>query len=576
MLAQQFAEGSVDTDRQQTQDNAKPLLATVNKNKASTEECPLALKSRFERFMFTPTDISPLVYFRIVFGAIMLWEVWRFFNGGTSPKIERYYINPRFYFRYYGLEWVPGPLPGLYMYHFFAGMALLYTFLILGLWYRITTVLSWLGFTYWFLLDETMFLNHFYLVSLIHFLLIFVPAHRNCSLDVFRYPELRVAKVPSWTLWLLILQVAIPYVYGGFAKFHPDWRAGEPMNMWMKKKMTMYPLSIVGDQIEDDWWVKYFFSWGGMMFDLFIVPLLLYKPTRPFAIVNNIFFHLMNAKMFQIGIFPWMMMFLTPLFFEPEWVRPVLKLEWFLGRPVTTERELTQSPRSRKWVIGLFCLWFTVQGLFPFRHHMFSGDVNWTEESYYFSWLMMIRSKKSTAKYHVKWTKTGEILAVDTRKFLSSIQAERHEHIPGMILQFSHHLCDYYGRKGDGPVEVYVDSKSSYNGRAYQRLIYPDRDLCECEENYFSQADWIVPMTTPLSEKRDNLPEWVPKWERRSRSKSSSSTRKSKKKIEETGKKRKTEKNLKGPSKQKQYDDNDHEVEEKEQPTIRDEDVATK
>jgi len=44
----------------------------------------------WQKRLFAPINISPLVYFRMAFGAIMLWEVWRYFDYGW---IERYYIR---------------------------------------------------------------------------------------------------------------------------------------------------------------------------------------------------------------------------------------------------------------------------------------------------------------------------------------------------------------------------------------------------------------------------------------------------------------------------------------------------
>lgn len=59
--------------------------------------------------LFAPIDIASLVYFRIAFGAIMLWEVWRYFSKGWIP---RYWINPVMNFTYYGFDWVrPSPAP---------------------------------------------------------------------------------------------------------------------------------------------------------------------------------------------------------------------------------------------------------------------------------------------------------------------------------------------------------------------------------------------------------------------------------------------------------------------------------
>jgi len=58
---------------------------------------------RIERGLFARIDLASLACFRILFGAIMLWEVTRYFN---HDWIERYYIDPTFFFTYFGFDWV--------------------------------------------------------------------------------------------------------------------------------------------------------------------------------------------------------------------------------------------------------------------------------------------------------------------------------------------------------------------------------------------------------------------------------------------------------------------------------------
>ena len=47
--------------------------------------------------LFNPVDISFLVFFRILFGGIMLWEVYRYFTNGW---IARYFVEPAVNFTY--------------------------------------------------------------------------------------------------------------------------------------------------------------------------------------------------------------------------------------------------------------------------------------------------------------------------------------------------------------------------------------------------------------------------------------------------------------------------------------------
>lgn len=68
-----------------------------------------SLRQRFVDPLFEQVDASSLAFFRVAFGLIMLVECWRFWAHGW---IERHYIRPDFFFKYYGFEWVE-PRPEL-------------------------------------------------------------------------------------------------------------------------------------------------------------------------------------------------------------------------------------------------------------------------------------------------------------------------------------------------------------------------------------------------------------------------------------------------------------------------------
>ena len=133
-----------------------------------------------------PVDSASLVFFRVSFGLIMLWEVFRYW-----PRIERKYINPTIHFKYYGLSWIE-VLPGDGMYYLFIFMGVLASFITLGFFYRLASTLFFFSITYVFLLDMAYYLNHMYLVCLLSFLLIFIPCHRSFSLDALRHPKTRL------------------------------------------------------------------------------------------------------------------------------------------------------------------------------------------------------------------------------------------------------------------------------------------------------------------------------------------------------------------------------------------------
>jgi vitamin K-dependent gamma-carboxylase len=238
-------------------------------------EKPSRVWQNVQQRLFAPTSIRVLVYFRVVFGALMLWQVWRYFNYNW---IERYYIEPKFYFAYYGFDWLrPWPGDGTVL-HFY-GMAVLAICIMLGLFYRLSMGAFFLAFAYVFLLDQTNYLNHYYLVCLISFLLIFVPAHRAFSVDAWWRPRLRADSAPTWTLWMLRFQLALVYGYAGVAKLNRDWLNGRPVQMWLADR-TDFP--IIGRYFTEQW-MAYLFSYGGLLFDLTIIPLILWR-TRLLAI----------------------------------------------------------------------------------------------------------------------------------------------------------------------------------------------------------------------------------------------------------------------------------------------------
>jgi hypothetical protein len=108
------------------------------------------------------------------------------------------------------------------MYIHFLALGFLAACMTLGWRYRMSAVLFFLGFTYVFLLEKAHYLNHFYFVSLLSFLMIFVPAHRGLSIDAATSRPTPAGVAPAWALWLLRLQVSVVYVFGGLAKLNGD------------------------------------------------------------------------------------------------------------------------------------------------------------------------------------------------------------------------------------------------------------------------------------------------------------------------------------------------------------------
>ncbi len=448
-----------------------------------------SLSARF----FTPVDIASLVVFRIIFGGIMIWEVCRYFH---YDWIRRYYIDPTFFFTYYGFSWVR-PWPGHLMYVHFYLLGVLAFLITIGLFYRVSAALFFLGFTYVFLLDQANYLNHFYFISLMSFLMILVPAHRAFSLDACLRPQIRTQFIPAWCLWLLRAQLAVVYIGAGVAKINADYFQGEPMRMWLASRSD-FALGTwkIGELFTKEW-VVWFFSYGGLLFDLLIVPALLWRRTRIVAFIAVAFFHLMNAFLFNIGIFPWISLGATIVLFLPaDWPRRAWR------RPAESTQiieplALLPIPPKRRAIIAFLCVHMTVQILVPLRHLLYSGIVHWTEEGHRFSWHMKLRDKEAEGRYWATDPRNSSVEEIYPANYLTSRQRNKMMKTPDMILQFAHHAAQEMRRSKNREVEIHADIEVSLNGRPYQKLIDPTVNLA-AQKRTLGHAAWILPLETPL------------------------------------------------------------------------------
>lgn len=436
------------------------------------------------RRLFAPCDCASIVLFRIAFGAILFWEALRFYY---HDRIYWDYIAPPFHFTYYGFEWVvPWSGQGMHMHLALFGIAAIGV--MIGFLYRFSALLLFLTFSYIFLLDQALYLNHFYLVALLSFLMIFVPAHRAFSVDAWLWQGWRADFIPLWALWLMRIQVGIPYFYGGIAKLNQDWLRGEPLRTWLASRGEDF---FLGSYFTQEW-VVYFFTYGGLIFDLGVVPLLLWRKTRAFAFLCALAFNLTNAWLFDIGIFPWLMICATTLFFEPDWPR-----RW-LGMPPTQ----IPSPRSEKISLGKKA-WLVFLGVYlffqltlPFRHFFYPGVVHWNEEGHRFAWHMKLRDKEGLGLFYLVDPLTQERHLVNPEEWLTERQHRKMVTRPDMILQFAHDLARSYQEQTGRKPQVFVDLYVSLNNREYRPLIDPREDLAS-KKRTLGHADWVLPLENP-------------------------------------------------------------------------------
>lgn len=424
-------------------------------------------------YFTTPVNNGSLALFRMVFGALMLASTIRFVYRGW---VSEFYIQPQYHFTYVGFEWVQ-PLPSAAMYGLYAALCLFSLMIMVGALYRLAIVLFFIVFTYIEFIDKTYYLNHYYFVSLLSFLLIWLPLNQRWAIDSWLRPSLRATVAPFWTVALIQLQLALVYCFAGIAKLNSDWLLrAMPLAIWLPAN-TDFP--VVG-RFFDETWMHFAMSWGGAVYDLTIPIWLLLKHTRPFAYAVVIFFHVMTALLFNIGMFPYIMIAVTLIFFAP---RP----QW----PSSTmpRRLSSRTP----FITTLLLIFFLFQVLMPLRHWLYPGDVHWTEEGYRFSWRVMLAEKAGYALFEVVDPATGRRWIEHPTTYLSPQQVHQMSFQPDMLHSFAHFLRDAYAARGIPDVEVYVEAYVSWNGRRSTLLLDPTVNLAAEPLGLLAHRDWILP-----------------------------------------------------------------------------------
>ncbi len=421
---------------------------------------------RWNQYLFAPVSIKPLVLFRILFGSVLFFDCLLHVYKGW---VYTMYIAPGHHFSYVGLEFIK-PLPGNGMYYYFAAMAAAALMVALGLFFRFSIIVFTLLFSTAFLMERSFYNNHNYLIILLSLLLCLSPAGRRTSIDVSRNLVKPATYCGKWIYILLVAQIAIVYFYGAMNKLHPDWLSGNFLSIAFARHVE-HP--VFGVLYQQQWFVL-FIAYAGVLFDLLIVPLLLFKPTRKVAAVAYACFHLFNSYTFNIGIFPFLAISMLPLF------------SGFNRQASTYHRMATKN-----WVFPVLVLFLGVQLLLPVRHWLIPGDVTYTGEGELFSWRMMLKNSKGSIVYKVVDEKTGKIYYVNPRKEFASYKYNLLCSTPDMIWNYAQHL-KAKAKESKMQPSIFVSSNVSVNKSPHFLLTDSTINLCTEKWQYFGHNKWIV------------------------------------------------------------------------------------
>jgi hypothetical protein len=387
---------------------------------------------RLYRFLAQPIHPASLAAFRIGYGIVIAWMMFdhlRPQSVGPTWIRQLFDATPEpFYFSYPGLDWCK-PLPVEWM-EAIAWISVISSLsLAIGLFTRASAWISFLTMAYVMTSDAHLYGNHIALALVYSFLLVWMPSGATLSVDAWLSRNTTSSPtIPFLSLFLLRVQTFLIYFFGGVAKIHPDWLAGEPMQSWFRGGTTAQMIrELLGPGLADHLiiplFVKHetalFFSYGGLVFDLTVGLLLLCRRTRLFALALATFFHAFNFFfVHNVGLVAVMAFWATLVFCEPDW--PIQLFRWikepkwpnpdlpwfltgmvlfpvlgaFLGWKSQPSGWSSGSLPLRRIAIAGSVLWITLATLVPLRHFIIAGDVLFTAEGTAFSWFLMTCNKE--------------------------------------------------------------------------------------------------------------------------------------------------------------------------------------
>lgn len=416
---------------------------------------------------------APLVWFRILFGFLMLVESW---GALATGWVGAAFVEPRFTFPLHGFEFLR-VLSGPRMYAYFAVMGVCAIGVMLGYRYRASAHALAVLWTGAYLAQKTHYNNHYYLAVIVTWAMAWLPAHRSRSMDVRarRVPETDVCH--PWIARAFRAQLLIVFTYAAIAKLYPGWLNGEYLRVNLGAKGDRW---LLGPLVVESWF-QTFTIYAAILFDATVILFLMWRPTRWFAFAGLVAFNLFNSIVFQIGIFPYMVIAMTVFFFEDLFRAP---------RGGATVREPVRLRRGVR-LAALFVL--GAQILLPLRHHLIPGDVTWREEGHRMSWRMMLRTKAGSLVLVAEDRATGEVGVVPQEEFLTDKQRGRVATQPEFLYQFVQVLKEHYRDEGVEDLALFAQhSAVSLNGGPAFPLYDPRFDLTNARWTFAGKEDWVL------------------------------------------------------------------------------------
>ncbi|MFT4697699.1 MAG: vitamin K-dependent gamma-carboxylase [Flavobacteriaceae bacterium] len=464
------------------------------------------MNTKLLHFLFKPIDASIVATFRIVFGCFMTYQVFTFIK---IDFVYQFMTGPEILFPYQELSFLK-PLSKSILKVLNLGLLFSAVFIAIGFLYRYAMIFFFVVFTYFTFIDATLYNNHLYLISLIAFVMIFINADNKYSVKSILSKNENLNFIPAWNKYLLIFLISLPYIFGGIAKLSPNW-----LNTDLPQIIIDSSRGNILNSLFSDRFLDLFITYGGIIYDLLIVFILLNKRTRIIGVILVLIFNLTNNFILfnDIGIFPFFMICSTILFFNTSKVSRFL--ERLFSKKVNTEEldefeesveevkiEETENPPELKWNVSrrlvsfLLILFMIFHLAMPFRYLLYTDNPEWTGIASRYSWRMKMQSKEIT-DFKVTMTDklSGDVMDIDIAPFLTTNQAAHIAEDPYNVIYLAKYLKQKALKKYAkvDPI-IHIDLKVKFNGLPTQAMFPPTLELTQINEKNYTDDSWMLPL----------------------------------------------------------------------------------
>ena len=209
-----------------------------------------------------------------------------------------------------------------------------------------------------------------------------------------------------------------------------------------------------------------------------------------------VFFHVFTRILFPIGVFPYVMIISSLIFFDNKFhitiIKKIKKIISSIYLNTVKLKIVNANSTYNKFSLTVVLIFFIIQLLMPIRHMLYPGNIMWHEQGYRFSWRVMLMEKIGYTTFKIE-QENGKYFYVNNEEHLTSYQEKQMSFQPDFILEYAHYLGQYYHKKGYDNIKVFADSYVSLNGRKSQRYIDNNIDILNINDS-FKNKTWILPL----------------------------------------------------------------------------------